>query len=137
MRTPPAPLHRCTGNSDVNPRIVPAHGERHAVPLRRQARREGNGVAAQVEAGEAKHDRLPHTAQSRDPDATRAVRVQFKIRGRRLPQMTERGCGFAEPRYDQRVKTRAERTAVGAAWIVAIAIAAGLGNSSGSSERRH
>jgi len=41
-----------------------------------------NRIAAEVQPGEAEYDRLPQTAQSGDPDAAGAVRVQLKISSR-------------------------------------------------------
>ena len=84
-------------------------------------------------AGEAEYYRLPQTPQSGDPYAAGAVRVQFKVGGRGLAQKTKGGFGLAEPCRDQRVDPRAQRTAMGTAWLVVaeIGFRRRAGNSSG------
>src|SRR5215468_7364974 len=78
----------------------------------REPRIDPKHIAPQVKAGEAENYRLPETSQSGDPYTAGAVRVQFKVRSRGLAKKTKGGFGFAEPCRDQRVDTRAQRTAM-------------------------
>src|SRR5215468_11104054 len=84
----------------------------------REPRIDPKHIAPQVKAGEAENYRLPETSQSGDPYTAGAVRVQFKVRSRGLAKKTKSGFRFAEPCRDQRVDTRAQRTAMGTAWLV-------------------
>src|SRR5215469_14255529 len=86
--------------------------------MRRESWVDAEDVALQIEAGEAENYRLPETSQSGDPYAAGTIRVQFKVLGRGLAQKTKSGFGFAESCRDQRVDTRAQRTAMGTAWLV-------------------
>ena len=79
---------------------LPVRGEGHAAPCGWQTRVQTQHVAAVIDTGEAEDHRLPQPAQAGDAYSAGAVRVEFKICGGRLAQVTQRRLGFAEPRGD-------------------------------------
>src|SRR5689334_16281449 len=117
------PLHQLRHHSigtdpNYHGTAPPAHRERQGAPLGRQLRIDRKRITVKVKPGKADYYCLPQTPQSSDPYAAGTVRVQFQVGGRGLAQKTKGGFGFAEPCRDQRVDTRAQRTAMGTAWLV-------------------
>src|SRR5215469_8993689 len=105
-------LHGAARDADGHRPASPAHAERQAAPLGRQLRVDSERVAHQVEAGEADYDRLPERAQPGNTHTTGAVGVEVKVEGSGLAQEVQCHLWVAQACRDQRVKPRAERTAV-------------------------
>ena len=99
--------HRVAGNPHLHRSAAPKHCKGHAAPFGWQPRSDGQRIAVQTEPGEAQYYRLPQTAQSGDPDAAGAIRVQFKVCGRGVTQEPKRGFGLTEPRRDECMDSRA------------------------------
>src|SRR5215831_14299275 len=69
-------------------------------------------IALQVEAAKAEDYGLPQRTVRGDADATGGVRVEVEVGRRRRAQIAQRHVRIAQIRRDQRVHSRAKRTAV-------------------------